>query len=199
MPGYGALKALGHYPDYWYWRLRSRPARSPHLIKQRTVREYAQKYGLRILIETGTYYGEMVSAMRRSFDRIYSIEFDPRLARRASRKFESFPNIQILEGDSRQVLPELLKSLREPALFWLDAGYYGWAGQETDKQRLSAEFEAILRHPVKGHVILMDDARGLDGRNGALTVDQLKSRIESEFPDRKVEVNYDILRVISRA
>jgi hypothetical protein len=199
MPGYGALKALGHYPDYWYWNLRGRPVRSPHLIKQRTVREYSEKYGLRILIETGTYYGEMVSATRRNFDRIYSIEFDPRLARRASRKFESFPNIQILEGDSRQVLPELLKSLREPALFWLDAGYYGWAGLESDKQRLSAEFEAILRHPAKGHVILMDDARGLDGRNGALTVDQLKSRIESEFPDRKVEVKYDILRITPRA
>jgi hypothetical protein len=89
----------------------------------------------------------------------------------------------------------LLKSLKEPALFWLDAGYYGWAGLERDKQRLSAEFEAILRHPVKGHVILMDDARGLDGRNGALTVGELKSRIETEFPDRVVEVKYDILRI----
>jgi hypothetical protein len=199
MPAYGTLKALGHYPDYWYWKLRGKPVRSPHLIKQRTVREYGEKYGLRILIETGTYYGEMIAAMRKQFDRIYSIEFDPQLARRAVRKFESFPNIQILEGDSRQVLPELLKSLREPALFWLDAGYYGWAGLESDKQRLSEEFEAILGHPVKAHVILMDDARGLNGKNGALTVDELKSRIESEFPDRKVEVNYDILRITPRA
>ena len=198
-PGYGIIKALGHYPDYWYWRLRGKPARSPHLLKQRTVQEYGEKYGLRILIETGTYYGEMVSAMKKRFDRIYSIEYDPTLARRAIRKFERFPNIQVLEGDSQKVLPELLKSLKQPALFWLDAGYYGWAGVENDKRRLSAEFEAILRHPVKGHVILMDDARGLNGQNGALTVGQLTQRIESEFPDRKVEVNYDILRITPRA
>jgi len=198
MPWYGAYKSFSHYPDYWYWRLRGKPVRSPHLLKQRTVREYGQKFGLKILIETGTYYGEMVSAMRKHFERIYSIEFDSELARRAVRNFERFPNIQILEGDSRQVLPELLKSIREPALFWLDAGYYGWAGEERDKQRLSAEFEAILRHPVKGHVILMDDARGLDGKDGALTFGELKSRIESEFPDRTVEVNYDILRITTR-
>jgi len=194
-PWYGAYKSLGHYPDYWYWRLRGRPERSPHLLKQRTVREYGQKFGLQILIETGTYYGEMISAMRKHFERIYSIEFDPGLAGRAIRNFEHFPNIQILEGDSQQVLPELLKSLREPALFWLDAGYYGWAGLESDKRRLSAEFEAILRHPVNGHVILMDDARGLNGQNGALTVGELESRIESEFPGRLVEVKYDILRI----
>lgn len=197
-PWYGTLKALGHYPDYWYWRLRGKPVRSPHLLKQRTVRDYSEKYGLRILIETGTYYGEMISAMKKQFDRIYSIEYDPALARRATRNFERFPNIQILEGDSEQVLPELLKSLKEPALFWLDAGYYAWSGVENDKRRLSLELEAILRHPVKGHVILMDDARGLDGRNGALTIGELKSRIESEFPDRKVDVSYDILRITPR-
>jgi hypothetical protein len=198
MPGYGAIKAFGHYPDYWYWRLRGKPVRSPHLLKQRTVREYGEKYRLRILIETGTYYGEMISAMRKRFDRIFSIEYDPALARRAVRKFERFPNIQVLEGDSQRVLPELLKSIKVPALFWLDAGYYAWAGAENDKRRLSLEFEAILRHPVKGHVILMDDARGLNGRNGALTVDELTRRIESEFPDRKVEVSYDILRITPR-
>ncbi|HYL68402.1 MAG TPA: class I SAM-dependent methyltransferase [Candidatus Limnocylindria bacterium] len=194
-PWYGLYKRLGHYPDYWYWQLRGKPVRSPHLLKQRTVREYGENYGLRILIETGTYYGEMISAVKNSFERIYSIECDPSLARRAIREFARHPNIEILGGDSQDVLPELLKSIREPALFWLDAGYYGWAGLESDKRRLSAELEAILRHPVKGHVILMDDAHGLDGKNGALTLPELKSRIESEFPGHKVEVAYDILRI----
>src|ERR1051326_2569108 len=65
-PFYGVYKSLGHYPDYWYWKLRGEPIRSPHLLKQRTVREYAQRYGLRVLVETGTYYGEMVAAMQKS-------------------------------------------------------------------------------------------------------------------------------------
>ena len=170
--------------------------RSPHLLKQRTVREYARRYGLRNLVETGTYYGEMVAAMRRQFDRIDSIEYDHQLAQRAKEKFAAHPHIHIHEGDSQTVVPELLKSITAPTLFWLDAGYYGWAGLEGEKQRLTSEFEAILRHPMQ-HLILMDDARGLNGQNGALTVEEFKRRIDAEFPERFVEVKYDILRVTS--
>jgi hypothetical protein len=198
-PFYGLYKAAGHYPDYWYWKLRGEPVRSPHLVKQRAVREYGDVYGLRILVETGTYYGEMVAALRRDFDQIYSVEYEPELARRARNKFSRWPNIHILEGDSQQVIPQLLKSLDRPALFWLDAGYYGWAGLQGDKQRLTTELEAILSHRVGEHVILMDDARGLNGRNGAPTVAELKQRIESQFPGRRVEVKHDILRITPKA
>ncbi|HYL93351.1 MAG TPA: hypothetical protein VEW69_09365 [Alphaproteobacteria bacterium] len=194
-PLYGAYKAAGHYADYWYWLLRGKPVRSPHLLKQITVRNYAQRYGLRILVETGTYYGEMVAAMKRRFDEIYSVEYDHALAQRATAKFARWPHIHILEGDSQRKIPELLQSLKKPALFWLDAGYYGWAGLQGDKQRLTTELESILRHPVPGHVILMDDARGLNGQNGAPTVADLKRRIETEFPGRILEVKYDILRI----
>ena len=194
-PFYGAYKSLGHYPDYWYWKLRGEPIRSPHLVKQRAVQEYAERYGLRTLVETGTYYGEMVAAMRRRFDEIYSVEFDSVLAHRAQKKFSRWPNIHILQGDSQRVVPELLQSLDQPALFWLDAGYYGWAGLQGNKQRLTSELEAVLGHRIQNHVILMDDARGLNGQNGAPTVEQLKQRIEAEFTGRSVEVKHDILRI----
>jgi len=194
-PFYGAYKALGHYPDFWYWKLRGEPVRSPHLVKQRTVWEYAQRYRLRILVETGTYYGEMVAAMKSRFAEIYSVEFAPELATRAQKKFAGCKHIHILEGDSQREIPALLHWLKQPALFWLDAGYYGWAGLEGDKQRLTTELEAILSHPVTGHVILMDDARGLNGQNGSPTVEQLKERIQAKFPGRRVEVKHDILRI----
>ncbi|HEX7288421.1 MAG TPA: hypothetical protein VF532_19710 [Candidatus Angelobacter sp.] len=198
-PFYGVYKSLGHYPDYWYWKLRGEPERSPHLLKQRTVRDYAQSYGLRVLVETGTYYGEMVAAMKSRFDEIHSVEFDSRLAKRAQKKFARRPHIHIVEGDSQQVVPELLKRLNRPALFWLDAGYYGWAGLQGDKQRLTTELEAILGHRIREHVILMDDARGLNGQNGAPTVEQLKQRIEAAYPGREVSVKHDILRVTPKA
>lgn len=197
-PFYGAYKSLSHYPDYWYWKLRASPVRSPHLLKQRTVVEYAGKYGLRTLVETGTYYGEMVAAVKKSFDQIFSIELDPALARAATRKFERDPRIRILEGDSARLLPELLKSITKPALFWLDAGYWGWENLERDPQRLSVEVESILAHSVKGHVVLMDDARCLNGQNGALTIAELQSRIAARFPDRAFEVKHDIVRITPR-
>jgi hypothetical protein len=194
-PFYGLYKAAGHYPDYWYWKLRGEPIRSPHLVKQRTVGEYAQRFGLRVLVETGTYYGEMVAAMKSRFAEIYSVEYDHALATRAQKKFARSSHIHIVEGDSQKAIPEIIASLRQPALFWLDAGYYGWAGLQGDKQRLTSELEAILRDQRFRHVILMDDARGLNGQNGAPTVPQLKQHIESSFPGRKVEVKRDILRI----
>lgn len=197
-PFYGLYKTAGHYPDYWYWKLRGEPVRSPHLVKQRTVREYGQRFGLRVLVEAGTYYGEMVAAMKNSFAEIYSVEYDHALAVRARGKFARSPHIHIVEGDSQKVIPEIVQSLRQPALFWLDAGYYGWAGLRGDRQRLTTELDAILRGNRYQHVILMDDARGLNGENGAPTVAQLKQRIEAEFPQRAIEVKHDILRITPR-
>jgi hypothetical protein len=197
-PLYGAYKALGHYPDYWYWILRGRPPRSPHLLKQKVVREYGKRFGLKTLVETGTYYGEMVSAMKRHFDYIYSIEYVPELAERAKRKFSRDTHVQIFCGDSRVVMPDLLAILRVPILFWLDAGYYGWVGKRTDDQRLSAELEIILSHPYP-HVILLDDARGLTGQDGIPSVNDVKQYVESRFPQRTVEVKYDIMRITLRA
>ena len=101
-PFYGLYKSLGHYPDYWYWKLRGEPERSPHLVKQRAVLAYARRHGLRILVETGTYYGEMVAAMKNHFDEIHSVEYDSRLAERAQKKFSPNRHIHIHEGDSQQ-------------------------------------------------------------------------------------------------
>jgi hypothetical protein len=124
------------------------------------------------------------------------VEFDSALAQRAAKKFLRWSHVHIHEGDSQEVVPELLKSLKEPALFWLDAGYYGWAGLHGDKQRLTSELESILKDSRYHHLILMDDARGLNGQNGSPTVPQLKQQIEAEFLGRKVDVKYDILRIV---
>jgi hypothetical protein len=168
-------------------------------LKQKVVREYGEKLGLKNLVETGTYYGEMVAAMKNRFDHIYSIEYVPALAERATRKFARDQHVRIFCGDSRVVMPEVLDLLRAPALFWLDAGYYGWVGIRTknNEQRLSAELEMILSHPYP-HMILLDDARGLTGSDGIPSVGDVKAYVESKFPQRLVEVKYDIMRITLR-
>jgi hypothetical protein len=95
------------------------------------------------------------------------------------------------------VMPEVLALLKGPALFWLDAGYYGWVGKQGDQQRLSAELEMILSHPYS-HILLLDDARGLTGQNGIPSVADVKSYVESRFPQRQVDVQFDILRITRR-
>jgi hypothetical protein len=48
----------------------------PHIVKQQTLRSYSKKFGLNILVETGTLHGDMVEAMKKDFERIYSIELN---------------------------------------------------------------------------------------------------------------------------
>ena len=53
------------------WLRKGKPVPAPHPVKQRIVKEYAARYGSRTFVETGTYKGDMVYAVRRAFDWIY--------------------------------------------------------------------------------------------------------------------------------
>ena len=195
LPFYDGIKRLAHHPDYWYWKLRGEPPRAPHLVKQRAVREYARRFGLRTLVETGTYYGEMVAAMRREFDHIYSIEFDVQLAAQAQKKFAAWRNVTILAGKSEEELPKLVPTLTAPCLFWLDAGYYGWAGAQGQESRIRRELDAILSHRLKGHVILIDDARGFNTLDGAASLPDIERYVLAKYPAHTFEVKHDIVRI----
>jgi hypothetical protein len=198
LPIYTAFKQLGHYPDYWYWKVRGEPRRIPHLLKQRTVLEYARAYRLTTLVETGTYYGEMIAAVGKHFQRIYSIELDARLAKLAQQRFCGNARVEIIEGDSQKVVPRLLQQINEGCLWWLDAGYCGWIGELGNPNRLGSELNSILSDRRFTHVVLMDDADGVNGEGGSPTLDELIGSIQSTYPDRQVEVVRNIIRITPR-
>ena len=199
LPMYAAFKQAGHYPDYWWWKLRGEPRRIPHVVKQRVVLQYASAFRLTTLVETGTYYGEMIAAVTSRFQRVYSIELDPSLAQRAQRRFRSNSRIEIMQGDSQSAVPQLLQRIEGPCLWWLDAGYCGWIGQVGNPNRLGSELNSILSDRRYPHVILMDDADGVNGEGGSPTLDQLVSAIQSDFPNRQVEVARNIIRITPRS
>jgi hypothetical protein len=198
LPIYTAFKQLGHYPDYWYWKVRGEPRRIPHLLKQRTVLEYARAYRLTTLVETGTYYGEMIAAVGKHFQRIYSIELDARLAKLAQQRFCGNARVEIIEGDSQKVVPRLLQQINEGCLWWLDAGYCGWIGELGNPNRLGSELNSILSDRRFPHIVLMDDADGVNGEGGSPTLDELIGSIQSNYPDRQVEVVRNIIRITPR-
>ncbi len=169
---------------------------TPHLIKQATIREHARLFHLNLFIETGTYLGEMVSAMRNTFSAIHSIELSDQLYRRAETKFKSYPHIQIWHGDSGVVLHEVLELVSKPALFWLDGHYSGGFSAKSDASTpIEAEIDTILNHNVHGHVILIDDARCFNGQDDYPQIATLKKRIEAKRPHFKFEVHEDIIRI----
>lgn len=178
------------------WRQRHDPGPPPASVKWHTVRSYGRKHRLRILVETGTYRGDMIEAVREQFTQVYSIELSSDLARRATERFAAVPNVRIVQGDSGERLAELLPKLDVPALFWLDAHYSG--GETARGQRTTPilhELELVLAAPDIGHVILIDDAR-LFGTDPAYpTLEQVHSHIQTRRPRLGIKVCDDIIRV----
>lgn len=118
----------------------------------------------KVFVETGTRDGDMIDMIGGEFDRIFSVELDKELYKKAVKRFEGRNNIRLLEGDSANEIHKILAGLHEPALFWLDAHGDTVEIDGPNAAPLKAELEAIFAHNVKGHTILIDDARHVDIR-----------------------------------
>jgi hypothetical protein len=195
-PLYDFIKYRRGERELQEWRENGKPFPPPHVLKQRVVREYARRFSLDTLVETGTYVGTMVDAMKTTFKEIFSIELDRSLYEAAREKFSGFQHIHIVQGDSGEVLPDIINHLTRPCLFWLDGHY---SGGITSKGQLetpvSKELESILQHPLASHVILIDDARCFTGQNDYPTIEELRDYLRRARPQWAFEVRDDIIRI----
>jgi hypothetical protein len=191
---YGAYLFVRDRFWVWKWRRRGSPVPPPPLVKQRCVVAHGRRRGLKVLVETGTYRGDMVRATRSAFREIYSIELSDTLHARARGLFAAFPHIHLMQGDSATALPEVLKRVHEPCLFWLDAHY---SGGETAKALYETpvlvELAHIFAHPVKEHVILVDDARCFTGQNDYPSLAQVEACVKQHRSGWICEVRDDII------
>ena len=175
-------------------RRRHRPVAPPHWRKQATVMLYAKKYGCQRFIETGTQVGEMVNAVQGAFKQVTSIEIDPVGYKISKERFSGIKHIQLLHGDSAELLPEVLGKLDEAAVFWLDAhGYQPPMGMESNP--ILIEVDRVLRHPVSGHVVLVDDARCFGWERYYPSLDELWELAREHGAD--FEVADDCIRILS--
>ena len=93
------------------WERAGRPVPPPQRYKADTVREYASRFGTKTLVETETYLGETIAAVKGSFTRLYSIEIDEGLFFEATKRFAGAPQVTILQGDSSRVCPMCCRAL----------------------------------------------------------------------------------------
>jgi hypothetical protein len=117
--------------------------------------------GVRLAIETGTFSGGSAALLARQFGRCTTIELDPRLASTATKRFAGNPDVDVLHGSSRDLLPVLCAEMDQPAFFWLDGH---WSGGTTagadDPCPVMAELDAIAASPEPtDNVVAIDDAR----------------------------------------
>jgi len=177
------------------WQREGRPVPPPPAVKQRVLRAYAKRFELRTFVETGTFLGDTTAAMKPYVDRVVTIEISPDLAAHARERFADALNVQVLEGDSGSLLPDVLASLHEPALFWLDGHYSGGITARGDADTpVRAELSAILDHPVRTHVILIDDARDFKG-GGYPTIAEVAEMVRGHPTGYEFDVRDDIIRL----
>ena len=176
------------------WEQAGRPIPPPNKVKQEMVTQVARENGLKILIETGTYLGNMIFAQRKNFQKLYSIELSPVFHKEAVKRFRKHDHIEIIFGDSAQYLPKVIDEVNEPALFWLDGHFSGGETAESHCPVMD-ELQAILASQVQ-HAILIDDARCFDGTNGYPTIKEIETLFGEKATHFNLQVEFDIIRIV---
>ena len=168
---------------------------APHLIKMLIVKFYLSKYSIKRFIETGTYLGDTLDYVSKSGANCTSIELSQDLYEAAVRRFSRHKNVTLIQGDGGEWLPKLIEKTIEPTLFWLDGHYSsGITASAAADTPVSVELNAILSHPVKRHVILIDDARCFCGENDYPHLEELLRAVRDNGYYR-AEVSADIIRL----
>ena len=178
------------------WQRNGMPYPTPHIVKQFAINRYRQQYALTTLIETGTYLGDMVNAQKNQFGRIISVELSLKLAELAQKRFRLYPHIQILSGDSANVLKQITPTLTSSALFWLDGHYSGGITAKGDTEcPIFSELEAIFSNN-HDHIILIDDARCFIGKGDYPSLEELTKFISQRDSRYRISVEHDIICVV---
>lgn len=145
------------------WICRKYSSPSPHFIKW----DCLIRNGIpdATWVETGTYLGATTRVLSRHSVQVYSIEPEPTLCANARKKFKRFSNVQILEGTSEAIFPELLQKISSNVNFWLDGHYSdGITFQGAMDTPIVEELKIISENLARFDkvVVLVDDIRCFD-------------------------------------
>lgn len=94
---------------------------SPSFIKRSCIKRNC--YPNATWVETGTYLGETTRFMSKLGTKVFSIEPEPTLFLNAKIRLGKIKNVEILNGTSEDILPNLLPNINGDVNFWLDGHY----------------------------------------------------------------------------
>lgn len=171
-------------------------------IPKEIVLAFRDKGGLQNFIETGTFKGGTSFWAGQHFDNVYTIEIDPEISRDTASRPDCPPNISFFVGNSKDVLPELLKQIKTPSLFWLDGHWCGVSEFGKDMEcPLMDELRALK--DFGDSVILIDDARAFLGplpppheNNHWPRIDEIFLLLKDQFPQNFVTIADDVIYCI---
>ncbi len=194
-----SIKKIKNINNLRKWIKSGKTLPVPHYYKRKVVKYYARKFSPEIFIETGTFQGDMIFAVKKNFKQIYSIELDEAFYRNARKKFANNNHILILFGDSPVQLKKILPKIDKPCLFWLDAHFSGEGTAKGDIETpIMEEMILILNHSNLKHIILIDDARLFIGKNHYPSIEKVKSLVFKYHKDWLFIIKNDIIRIYSK-
>lgn len=137
------------------------------------------KFNVTTFIETGLFKGDTAKWAAEHFNNVVSIEIDEGYIQRAK---ERGIRAKIIQGDSAVELPKVVKRLKKPAIFWLDAHKCKDRNTAVDKCPLLAELAAIRETGLR-HLVLIDDARYFVERIHPEwpTMDEIKAALPDDY------------------
>lgn len=157
--------------------------------KRDTLLKYAGEYGCKLLLETGTGAGDMLAAIYPYFKKCFSIELSLSLYQHAVMRFKRMPTIKIFQGDSGEVIKDVIPLLTEPTLIYLDAHYCGQGtARGKEETPIQEELETLLFDPKFKHVILIDDLKDFTKNPAYPKVEALQAFITAIRHDLLFEI-----------
>jgi len=201
-PFFWPVYALHYRVFHWFclrrWRRAGCPTPPPYPVKQQLLRACARKYGLQILIETGTCHGDTLAALRDVFEHLYSIELCKPYFELVKKRFNRMPHVHLVLGDSATELKGILdqvRPLKRRLLFWLDGHYSGADSAKGEVETpIFQELDHILGdEQTLSAVIAIDDAREFGGNPNYPSMDELVAFVKRRRNVVTVSVHTDII------
>lgn len=172
----------------------------PPFVKRAILKRAALDHSLRALVETGTQYGDTPWFFRGEMDEIWTVELSPDLAHLARRRFERFPTINVVEGDSAVQLGEIVPRLRHPVLFWLDGHYSaGLTARGASDCPIYDELLCVFGKCKQRWVVLIDDARCFGSEKDYPSLSELEKFVESALPGAVFSTEHDMIKIVPSA
>ena len=126
---------------------------------QKIIAELIQNSDMQNFVETGTYYGGTAIWASNLFGKVFTIEKSAELHKDVVSKYGGVNNVEFFLGDSRACLREIVATLNEPTVFWLDAHWSGGLTYgEADQCPLLEELDIINSCQAETYIFI-DDAR----------------------------------------
>jgi len=146
------------------------------------------KGDIKTFVETGSHEGDGIQkALDAGYENIISIELSEFYVDRCIERFLNEDNVKIVQGDSCDVLPPTINEIDESIVFWLD-GHYSCGKTAKGKywSPIMYELDAISKHPIKNHTIMIDDMRcwsrdNPEFRFGHLDIEEKIKSINSDY------------------